>query len=103
MNWKIMRRNTEVFFKKGDPVAMLVPFPLGVLEEVEPEFRELDSDPVLKEDFFHFTSRRSGNIEVMKGGGKGEWAMDYMRGHLPDGTEVHEHRKAFKLARFPGT
>lgn len=101
MNWKIMRRNTEVFFQKGDPVCMLVPFPLGMLEEVEPEFRSLDDDPTLKADFFQFTSRRSGNLEVLRRGGEGQWAMDYMRGHLPDGTEVTEHRKAFKLARFP--
>jgi hypothetical protein len=100
MNWKIMRRNTEVFFKRGDPVAMLVPFALGVLEDVEPEFKELDSDPVLKQDFFHFTARRSGNLERLNAGKEGQWAMDYMRGHLPDGTEVSEHRKAFKLARF---
>jgi hypothetical protein len=102
MNWKIMRRG-EVFFRKGDPVAMLTPFPLGLLEDVEPELRSLDSDPTLKQDFFQFTSRRSGNLEVIKKGGEGQWAMDYMRGHLPDGTEVTEHRKAFKLARFPKT
>jgi hypothetical protein len=100
MNWKIMRRG-EVFFKKGDPCAMLVPFPLKLLEEVEPEFRSIDSDPQLKQDFFQFTARRSGNLEVIKKGGEGQWAMDYMRGHLPDGTEVTEHRKAFRLARFP--
>jgi hypothetical protein len=101
MNWKVMRRNSEVFFKKGDPVAMLTPFPLGLLESVEPEYRSLDSDPQLKQDFFYFTARRSGNLETLKRGGEGQWAMDYMRGHLPDGTEVTEHRKAFKLAKFP--
>jgi hypothetical protein len=100
MNWKIMRRNTEVYFKKGDAVAMLVPYPLKFLEEVEPEFKTLDDDPTLKQDFFTFTARRSGNLEVLKRGGEGEWAMDYMRGHLPDGSVVTEHRKAFKLARF---
>lgn len=100
MNWKIMRRNTEVFFKKGEPVAMLVPFALALPEAVEPSFRELDSDPVLKEDFFRFTARRSGNLEVLKAGREGEWAMDYMRGHLPDGTTISEHRKAFRLRRF---
>jgi hypothetical protein len=100
MNWKIMRRNSEVFFKKGEPVAMLVPFPLGLLEEVQPQFKSLDTDPTLKQDFFHFTARRSGNLEKLAAGKEGQWAMDYMRGHLPDGTEVSEHRKAFRLDRF---
>lgn len=101
MNWKVMRRNTDVYFRKGEPIAMLVPFPLGVLEEVVPEFKSLDEDPVLKQDFFTFTAQRSGNIERIRQGHEGEWAMDYMRGHLPDGTAVEAHRKAFKLAEFP--
>jgi hypothetical protein len=103
MNWKIMRRNVEVFFRKGDPICMLVPFPLDLLEAVEPEFRSLDEDETLKQDFYTFTAQRSGNIERLKAGGEGKWAMDYMRGHLPDGTPVAEHRKAFRLRRFPGT
>lgn len=101
MNWKVMRRNTEVFFRKGEPIVMLVPFPLALLEDVQPEFKSLDEDPVLKQDFFTFTAQRSGNIERIRQGHDGEWAMDYMRGHLPDGTAVEAHRKAFKLAEFP--
>lgn len=101
MNWKIMRRNVEVYFRKGDPVCMLVPFPLSLLEEVEPEFKSLDDDETLKQDFYTFTAMRSGNIERLRAGGEGKWAMDYMRGHLPDGTPVTEHRKAFRLKRFP--
>ncbi|CAG1005214.1 hypothetical protein PHYC_03208 [Phycisphaerales bacterium] len=102
MNWKIMRRNTEVFFRKGEPVCLLVPFPLGLLESVQPEFREIDEDPVLKQDFFYFTSSRSANIKKIASTGESAWAMDYMRGHMPDGTEVTTHRKAFKLQEFTG-
>lgn len=100
MNWKIQRRNSDVFFKKGDPVCLLVPFPLDLLESVECETKKLDDDLLLKEDFFYFASRRSGNIRQLKVTGTGEWAMDYMRGHLPDGTLVTDHRKAFRLREF---
>ncbi|MDX2132267.1 MAG: DUF6065 family protein [Planctomycetota bacterium] len=100
MNWKIMRRNVDVFFRKGEPVCMLVPFPLALLESVTPEFHELDEDPVLKQDFYYFTSRRSTNIRRLHKTGENEWAMDYMRGHRPDGTPVSDHRKAFKLKEF---
>jgi len=100
MNWKIQRRNSDVFFKKGEPICLLVPYPLDLLESTEPELKHLDDDLLLKEDFYHFAARRSGNINRLKATGEGEWAMDYMRGHLPDGTEVTTHRKAFKLREF---
>src|SRR5262249_7410123 len=63
MNWKIMRRNVDVYFRRGDAIAMLVPFPLAMLEEVETEFRSIDEEPQLKQDFYTFTAQRSGNIE----------------------------------------
>jgi len=100
MNWRVMRRNTEVFFKRGEPVCMLVPFPLSLLEEVVCSFENIDDDPVLKQDFFQFTSRRSGNIELIKATNQTQWSMDYMKGHLPDGAEVNTHRKAFRLKEF---
>jgi hypothetical protein len=99
MNWRLLRRG-EAFFKAGDAVCMLVPLSLDLAEEVVPQIRDIDDNPVLKEDFTHFVAKRSGNIQKLKEGGQGTWAMDYMRGHLPDGTEVREHRKAFRLSAF---
>jgi len=101
MNWRLMRRNTEVHFKKGEPMIMLVPVALDLFEQLEPEFRHVDDNPILKEDFTYFVAKRSGNIDVLRAGGEGSWAMDYMRGHLPDGSVVTEHRKAFRLKEFP--
>ena len=100
MNWKIMRRNTPVYFKQGEPICQLVPFPLALLEDVEPEFHSIDSDPLLKQDFFTFTAMRSGNIDKLRSTGESNWAMDYMKGHLPDGTPIEGHRKAFRLKEF---
>ena len=103
MNWRFTRRNTEVFFRKGEPMCLLVPFPLAMLEAVRPTFSTLDADPVLKADYAAFTQRRNANIASLKSGGPSSWSMDYMRGHLPDGTEVTEHRRGFKVARFEQT
>lgn len=100
MNWRLTRRNTEVFFKKGEPMCMLVPFPLAMLESVTPTFSTLDANPVLKADYAAFTERRNANIASLRAGGPSSWSMDYMRGHLPDGTEVTEHRRGFKLEEF---
>lgn len=102
MNWRVMKRNTEVYFRKGEAVCMLTPCALDLLEHVEPEVKSIDEDEQLKMDFFTFTARRSGNLEQIHAGGDGEWAMDYMKGHFPDGTPVERHRKAFKLRVFPG-
>lgn len=100
MNWKMMKRNTEVFFRKGEPVCTLVPFPLALPEAVEPVLAEIDENERLKYDFYQFTSRRSGNIDTLKRTGESVFSMDYMKGQQPDGSAVPEHRKAFRLKEF---
>ncbi|MFA6046145.1 MAG: DUF6065 family protein, partial [Phycisphaerales bacterium] len=100
MNWRFTRRNTEVFFRKGEPMCMLVPMPLALPEEVEPRFSTLEADPVLKADYAAFIQRRAANIASLKAGGPSAWSMDYMRGHRPDGTEVTEHRRGFRVGEF---
>ncbi len=100
MNWKLTRPSKEIVFSRGDPVCMIVPFPLDLLEGFAPAIKEIDADPVLKGDFEAFRTARSANIEKIARERQSNWQMDYMRGHMPDGTPVTEHRKAFKLQPF---
>lgn len=100
MNYKILKPKVEVYFKKGDPICHLLPIPLDMLESVQPEMLSIDENPQLKREFFEFSAHRSANIDKLKAGQEGQWAMDYMRGHKPDGTPVVGHRKAFKLNDF---
>ncbi|MGQ0628118.1 MAG: DUF6065 family protein [Phycisphaerales bacterium] len=100
MNWRVMRRNTEVYFRKGDEIALLTPYPLALLESVQPRFESLDANPVLKQDFERFTADRAANIRKISETNQTSWSMDYMRGHRPDGTEVTAHRKAWQLRPF---
>lgn len=102
MNWKILRRNNPVWFKKGDPVCLLTPFPLDLLESVEPEVRRIDDEPQLRADFDAFAQQRWSQIAQNAETGGGMWSKDYMRGHLPDGTPVNEHRTNLKLKGFTG-
>lgn len=102
MNWRVMRPNIPVSFRKGDPICMLVPFPLALLEEVKPRVRQLSEDPVLEQDFKAFVAGRGAVIKAREQKQAFEYQMDYMRGHLPDGSVVTTHRKAFKLAEFEG-
>lgn len=100
MNWRIQRRNTEVFFKKGEPICMITPFPLAALETVEPQIMELRDNPEFARDFQDFVRRRDENLRMLDATRESSFQMDYMRGHKPDGTPVEQHRKAFKLAEF---
>lgn len=102
MNWKIVRRNNPVWFKKGDPVCHLTPFPLDLLESVEPEFKRIEDNPQLKADFDTFAQQRWNQIASNAETGGDMWMKDYMRGHLPDGTPVNEHRTNLKLKGFGG-
>jgi hypothetical protein len=100
MNWKILRRNNPVWFKRGDPICMLVPTPLDLLDTVEPAFRNIDENPQLKEDFEAFNAARWAQVRGQLEQGVDMWKRDYLRGHLPDGTPVNEHRTNFKLKPF---
>ena len=100
MNWKILRRNNPVWFKKGDPICHLTPFPLDLLETVEPRFKSIDDNPQLKADFEAFAAARWAQIKTNSQTGGGMWMKDYMKGHMPDGTAVNEHRTNLKLKPF---
>jgi hypothetical protein len=100
MNWKIQRPGTEVTFTKGEPICMIVPFPLALPEAVAPVFKQLRDDPSFAADFQDFVRRRDANLQKLAMTRQSSFQMDYMRGHKPDGTPVSEHRKAFKLREF---
>lgn len=101
MNWKITKRNSPIWFKKGDPICHLVPFPLDLLESMEPQFKSIDENPELKADFEAFAQQRWNQIQSNAESGGDMWMKDYMKGHLPDGTPVNQHRTNFKLKPFP--
>lgn len=100
MNWKVTRKDFVIEFKKGDPVALLVPFQLDALEQFEPRVRSVESDPTLAADYDAFNKGRSAALAKLQATSEAAWSMDYMKGHKPDGTIVTEHRKAFKLKEF---
>lgn len=100
MNWKILRRNSPVWFKKGDPICTLTPYPLDLLETVEPAMKNIDDNPQLKADFEAFAAARWSQIKTNAETGGGMWMKDYMKGHMPDGTAVNEHRTNLKLKPF---
>ena len=45
MSWKLVRGGVPVEFKKGDPVCMMQPFPLDLLEQIDCSFEPFDAAP----------------------------------------------------------
>jgi hypothetical protein len=100
MNWKIMKRNTEAWFRAGEPVCMLMPYPLAAPEDVVPSFHQLEEDPAFANEFMRWAHQRVRSVEQFHATGQRETHKSYMRGKLPDGTEAPEHRVNYKLRPF---
>jgi hypothetical protein len=102
MNWKLERRNDAAYFRAGDPVCMLTPFPLDLLESLQPEFRKISEEPELHARFE--TARRerqetirNAMVEMKKG-----FELNYMRGNTLEGDTWADHRTNLKLKGFDG-
>ncbi len=100
MNWKMMRRGAPVWFKKGDVVCVVTPWPLGMLEEFGARMRGIEEDAELARAHLEFARAR--RESMMKGleEESAPFAKDYYQGKRPDGTRVEAHKSKFVLARF---
>lgn len=103
MNWKLTRRNTPVWFQKGEPICMVAPYPLELLEEQAPRIAPLASDKLADEDFTRWARGRQESLRKQAVEGGAPFSAVYMRGRRPDGTVVEEHRTNFKLKPFEQT
>jgi hypothetical protein len=100
MNWKITRPDYVIDFAVGDPIALIVPFPLDMPEAVLPRLRTMQEQPSLANDYASFHRERAAALRKLHASNEPAWSMSYMKGHRPDGSVVEEHRKAFKLREF---
>ncbi len=103
MNWKIIAPKRTVWFKKGEPICQIVPYPLKMLESVTPRFARLDDNPELMDEFLNFRDNRhrQQRAAVEAGTSEGHFRLDYVKGQNPDGTfAMGNHRSALKLSPF---
>ena len=100
MNWKVMRRNSPIWFRKGDPICILTPYPMHLLEAVEPEVLDIRNNPELHREVVEATESRADIINRNAQTGEADWEKKYMRGIGPDGKPVGTHKSNFKLAPF---
>jgi hypothetical protein len=86
INWRILRPEVAVQFKKGDAVCMLQPFPLDLLERFDCTFESAGSLPAdLRKGFDDFAHKRSAAAVVAPQGGY-QTQRDYFAGRYPDGS-----------------
>jgi hypothetical protein len=104
MNWKMVRPRLRVSFAPGDPICMIVPVSLDLLERTVPEVRRLHANPALHAQFVTWSGNRSvfaqGLADLASAASAQGWQKDYFRGVSPDGTPAPSHRTKLRLNAF---
>lgn len=113
MNWKITRPHHRIRFEKGEPYCFLFPVKRGLLEEVEPEMRDVADEPENKQrmeyagrmrDFLRNVKRlkdEDGESAEVRNAKALNFQMWYMKGRMPDGSGgFDEHQKSLQLRPF---
>jgi hypothetical protein len=90
MNWKFTRPCT-IEFKKGEPFCFFFPLNRSAIEQTEPEFRAIDSDPETKKQFEEWNKSRDQFLKDLHDPSSqaraDKWQKLYYRGLKPDETE----------------
>lgn len=100
MNWKLTRRSADVWFKRGEPVCMLQPYPVELVERMSPQVRQLADDPAVERGYALWRDSRSGALDERTRTGHDVWQKDYMKGETVDGGKVASHRTRLRLGEF---
>jgi hypothetical protein len=97
MNWKLTRPGADVRFQKGQPLCLLQPFEVSLLERVRPVLRDLAQHPDIAERYERWKARRL-LFAAVRGPGRSQ--HDYVKGRDEDGAVVAEHRTGLDLSEF---
>ncbi len=105
MNWMFTAGDVRVRFEKDEPFCNVFPVRRSLLEEIEPELRELADNPELQQAYQEWNTSRSGFIQELPVHGSEAreqgWQKNYMRGHHPGGgSGGAEHRTRLRVREF---
>jgi hypothetical protein len=108
MNWRITRKNTPVKFKKGEPIARVLPYPLTLLDETSLEIDALTNDPGFLAEVNEFGQARQQNVAKQQADahraaetgeeltGEGVWNAQYVKAKGKEGGGYAKHQTVFK-------
>lgn len=107
MNWKFTRPQVKVRFEKGEPFCFFYPVQHGLLERINPTFARVGDDPDREKQYKVALYKRALLIALKKVKGedfkikeKDRFEGWYIRGEMPDGTEIADHKKRLQLKPF---
>lgn len=105
MNWRFTRPHHWIRFEENEPFAFFFPLQRSAIEQTEPIFLPLDSNPKLEADFDAWSQSRNEFIERMQierpQVPAETWQKLYYRGVMPDGSRViDDHRIKLRIADF---
>ena len=102
MNWKLTRRLKWVRFHKGEPICMLVPLRCGEIESLQPEMRNLDSNPELHASWRTWHESRLARVRSNSEVAGARIEGHYIRGEGHLGEKAREHRTKVSTQGFNG-
>lgn len=107
MNWKFTRPHWKVRFEKGEPFCFFFPVEHGLLERFSPTFEQISQDSDLEKQYKVALYKRLLPLALERLKGKKLEIKEqdrfegwYIRGEMPDGTEIADHRKRLELKPF---
>ena len=105
MNWLFTRKHAPVAFDHAEPICMIFPVPRNMVEQVEPEFRSLSSDPEAERAYREWSdSRLKFNAGLKVDGSDAQsrkWQKDYFSGRSESPLKVPaDHRTKLRAKPF---
>jgi hypothetical protein len=100
VNWKLTAKDTRVRFERGEPIAQIFPWPLDLLDEVDPEILMLQENPELFMKYEDYRKKRGMFNEKFKNDGKRRQKY-YVRGEDSLGNKyLDQHKTDWKTKSF---
>jgi hypothetical protein len=103
MNWRFLRRNHPVTFKKGEPICFLFPVQRAALEQFRPRFAPM-TDELMDQFKAWSASRDAFRLEMERNppaAPADKWQKRYYRGiDMNDRQGVADHRAKLRLLPF---
>ena len=106
LNWKITKPHTMIHVKKGDPICMLIPYPVRLLENVQITHEPFHKAPEELRTTYEKWSKYRDEFNQRTNRTKQDWQKDYFMGRKcpfsGNGPENkgEPHRTKFHLPRF---
>jgi len=106
MNWKMVAPHKVATFKKGDPICMLIPYPIRLLENVKLAYKPFQEAPAKMQSIFNGWHKHRASFNANPNRKSGDWQKDYFHGKKCPFSGMGEenigdpHRTKFNLPRF---